>query len=96
MPEISRFVKLARRKNRQFFRFLHACKSNSLFRFGLERKKRAFLPLLVIHQKHAAQKFLKYVFEALFRLRQTTFETPLARLLINSFLNASPPDFTSN
>ena len=56
------------RKNHRFFHFLARLQVQVFMLLYLKRKKMAFLPLLVIHQKHAAQKNLKCVFRIRFRL----------------------------
>lgn len=63
-----------RRRKLPFFHFLARLQVQVFILLYLKRKRMAFLPLLVIHQKHAAQKKLKCVFRTRFRLLQTMIE----------------------
>lgn len=66
----SGFCVINSRTKLSIFVFLARLQVQLFILLYLKRKKTAVLPLLVIHQKHAAQKNLKCVFRTLFRLRQ--------------------------
>jgi hypothetical protein len=66
--------KIRGRKKIAVFLFLARLQVQLFILLYLERKKRARLPLLVIHQKRAVQKKLKCVFLTSFQLRQMPVE----------------------
>ena len=70
----TRFCEFCWRRKSPFFQFLARLQVQPFILLYLKRKKTAFLLLLVIHQKHAAQKNLKSVFRTRFRLLQMMIE----------------------
>ena len=87
------YVFINSRGNRQFCGFFHSFKSNCLFFRYLRRKKSAFLPLLVIHLKHAISKNERNVLGDEFRIVERWLKCLWHDGWLNRFWTPEPLDF---